>query len=149
MSNFLGQENIEVFPSEVTIISDDDNFLGQEEIEVALSEVSLSLAQNNERRQGAAQDDENSIWNNFDIAWCTNSIIRAYVDTIKGALPYNRNFGLPFDMVDKAQGVAYAMLVTDVASNLNKYVSGVEIARIDVEAEDNGVLRPRLAFKGI
>ena len=123
------------------------NNIGQENIQVTAGAVALSSM--NVKERDVVLDAENSIWNNFDSAWCTHSIIKAYLNTTKRTLPYNRNFGLPFDIVDKPQGVAYAMLATDIFSNLNRYVSGVEVARIDVQAEDNGILRPSLIFKGI
>lgn len=76
--------------------------------------------------------------------------VRTVLKTVKGTVPFNRDFGIDFSFIDKPIPVARALAISSVIEEVEKQVDGIEV--IDVSFPDDselvkGVLKPKVEIK--
>jgi len=78
--------------------------------------------------------------------------IRIIITTIKGTLPLDRGFGVKGDFIDLPAPIAKAVLISEIAEEIEKQEKRVKITRLEFLETDNpeeieGKLIPRIFFK--
>ncbi|MGN0162453.1 MAG: hypothetical protein ACI4EA_02575 [Candidatus Ornithomonoglobus sp.] len=63
--------------------------------------------------------------------------IEFYCSTPRGSLPQMRNYGLDFSVIGESYSAAKRKLTVDIISGVRD-TFGVQISRIDVDADENG-----------
>lgn len=78
--------------------------------------------------------------------------IRIIVTTIKGTLPLDRGFGVKGDFIDLPAPIAKAVLISEIAEEIEKQEKRVKITRVEFLETENteaidGKLTPKIFFK--
>lgn len=66
--------------------------------------------------------------------------VHAVINTRKGSVPMNRDYGLSQEFLDQPLNVAMPMIVADVKESVEDNVPGVEVSDVIVEYTDDGRL---------
>jgi len=70
--------------------------------------------------------------------------VRVILDTPKGTLPLDRNFGIDWSLVDLPTPVAVQKLKAEVVATVERYEPRVKITEIEISPNEDGKLIIRL-----
>ena len=75
--------------------------------------------------------------------------IRLLLSTRKGSVPLDRDFGLTWDYVDLPMPEAMSYMISEIASQLEKYVPRIKVRDIEFKSDDplEGILQPTVTVE--